>query len=137
MKKVLVMLLVMVGLLAVPNVSLAANWVTVNRKIDSEYAIDLDSVRVIRYDPPFYVIEDIERLTKYSGGSIEGIYRYFYDYDNKEVRRQDIALRDVGDSWTYAVDVGAERPPEIAKEGTIGEVLANLAFQKAYNMRFR
>ena len=84
MKKIFVLLLVMVCSLFTPV--LATNFVRVSSSMTQDWYVDIDSVNVIRYEPPLYTIDAIIKNVDLERGAVV-LYksRFFYDINTKEI----------------------------------------------------
>lgn len=136
MRKVIMILVAIVSLST--GIVYSQNFVGFQQNITTESYIDLDSVSVNKYAPPYYII-DVNYGHKLLGQ--QEIYvikeRFLYDYDHQEVKVSHVAQnhKDKYGNWSGWVDYAPREPADV-KPGTIGYTLANLAFYKAYHMAF-
>lgn len=133
MKKVFVVLLVVVGLLAVPNVSLAANWVYLGDDGGYRTYLDIDSIKVIKNGPPVYAIQGKVRSYR-NGSTMELLQKYFYDSRTKEIAYQmaRVYVATKGEEGAYRSSAIVEVP-----RGSGSEAEANEFFYRVYHKRFR
>lgn len=62
-------------------------WVGISHGMTDKTYLDLNSVKVVRYDPPFYVIEGDILVEDYeSGKNYLFSEKYFYDYNRRSVK---------------------------------------------------
>ena len=132
MKKIFVLLLVMVCSLFTPV--LATDFARVSSDITQDWYIDIDSVNVIRYEPPLYTIDAVVKHIDLEKGSIVLYrFRFFYDIDTKEMKLSMMERsRDDGNTWDYIPNRKAAYMPK----GTHGYTVGDAAFYKAYRMWF-
>lgn len=132
MKKIFVLLLVMVCSLFTPV--LATNFVKVSSDMTQDWYVDIDSVNVIRYEPPLYTIDAIVKHVDLEKGSIVLYrFRFFYDIDTKEMKLSMMERsRDDGNTWDYI----PSRKAVYMLKGTHGYNAGNAAFYTAYRMLF-
>lgn len=132
MKKIFVLLLVMVCSLFTPV--LATNFVKVSSDMTQDWYVDIDSVNVIRYEPPLYTIDAIVKDVNLEKGSIV-LYRirFFYDINAKEMKLSMMdGSRDNGNTWDY----NPVRKATYMRKGSHGYNMGEAAFYKAYRMWF-
>lgn len=132
MKKVFVLLLVMVCSLFTP-VS-ATDFVKVSSNIMSDWYIDVDSVNVVRYEPPLYTIDAVVKHVSLERGVVV-LYksRFFYDINTKEMKISTTeGSLDNGNTW----DVLPDRQVMDISKGSNGYNTGNAVFYTAYRMWF-
>lgn len=132
MKKIFVLLLVMVCSLFTPV--LATDFVKVSSDMTKDWYIDIDSVNVVRYEPPFYTIDAIVKNVNLERGSVVlDKFRFFYDINTKEMKlSMTEGSRDNGNTWESTPIRKAVYMPKGSHGYNIGEA----AFYKAYLMWF-
>lgn len=132
MKKIFVLLLVMVCSLFTPV--LATNFVRVSSSMTQDWYVDIDSVNVIRYEPPLYTIDAIIKNVDLERGAVVLFKsRFFYDINTKEMKlSMRESSRDNGNTWEYFPDRKAHYVPKDSH----GYHAGNDAFYTAYHMLF-
>lgn len=136
MRKILMILVAIVSLST--SIVCAQHFVGFQQNITTESYIDLDSVAVKKYAPPYYIIEVTYGHKLLGQQEIYAIReRFLYDYDRQEIKVSHVAQnhKDKYGNWTGWVDYATREPADV-QPGTIGYTLANLAFYKAYHMVF-
>ena len=136
MRKILMILVSIVSLST--SIVCAQHFVGFQQNITTESYIDLDSVAVKKYAPPYYIIEVTYGHKLLGQQEIYAIReRFLYDYDRQEIKVSHVAQnhKDKYGNWTGWVDYATREPADV-QPGTIGYTLANLAFYKAYHMAF-
>ena len=114
------------------------NFVKFQQSITTEHYIDLDSVTVQKYEPPYYVIDVTYGYKLLGPQEVYAIReRFLYDYDRQEAKYCFMAKnhKDKYGNWSGWVDIANKAPTDVTP-GTIGYALANLAFYKAYHIAF-
>lgn len=132
MKKIFVLLLVMVCALFTPV--LATNFVWLSSDMTQDWYIDVDSVNVVRYEPPLYTIDAVVKHVNLERGSVElQKFRFFYNINAKEMQISIMERsRDDGNTWDYIPARRAFYTPK----GSHGYNAGDFAFYKAYRMWF-
>lgn len=136
MRKILMILVAIVSLST--SIVCAQHFVGFQQNITTESYIDLDSVAVKKYAPPYYIIEVTYGHKLLGQQEIYAIReRFLYDYNRQEIKVSHVAQnhKDKYGNWTGWVDYATREPADV-QPGTIGYTLANLAFYKAYHMAF-
>lgn len=100
--------------------------------------LDKSSVNVIRYDPPYYIIDGVFVYIDYSidrAGLITE--RYFYDMKLNTIKRQQrkIDFYDLQGNFLSAEEY-PDRSPELLEGYSNGWQLANYLFSLAYEKPF-
>ena len=113
---------------------LATDFVRVSRNITEDWYLDVDSVNVVRYEPPLYTIDAVVKHANLERGSVVLYkFRFFYDVNTKEMKISAIERsRDDGNTWKYVPNRQADYLPKGSNGYNVGEA----AFYKAYLMWF-
>lgn len=141
MKKILLTLFISLGI----TIPCFANFLSDNpgqyQKIDrtpkATVYVDKDSVSVIRYEPPYYVIQANTFFVQYDQGIIKRCTdRYFYDYKNQTIQRQVLDAYTYNEDGSIANHTGDNVPLMLMQSHTVGWDIANYIFFKSYNTFF-
>ena len=132
MKKIFVLLLVMVCSLFTPV--LATNFVWLSSDMTQDWYFDVDSVNVVRYEPPLYTIDAVVKHVNLERGSVAlDKFRFFYNINTKEMQRSIMERSlDDGNTWDYNPD----RKAFYTRKGSHGYHAGDFAFYRAYHMWF-
>lgn len=102
--------------------------------------VDLDSINVIRYDPPYYVIQAETYVFDYVKHlDMRYVNQYFYNYDNKNINWQVNAMAKCDENRNISNEVTLEdgKQPYLALGKTSpGYRAAKIVFEKAYDIPF-
>lgn len=103
--------------------------------------LDLDSIQVLRYDPPYYIITAETYIFDYVHNlGIKYVNKYFYDYNTKVISWQMVGMFRCDEDGN--IGNGGFLPEQknfdiYLKDYSPGYHAAELAFQKSYNIPFR
>lgn len=106
----------------------------------SKEYIDLDSIDVVRYDPPYYVIQvDTYILNSVNQLGKNFTSRYFYNYNTKNIDAQLNKFAKCDENGALSAEVTFEegkQPFMTLKKTSHGYDTAKIVFSKAYNLPF-
>ena len=141
MKKILISLF----LFLITAIPCFANFLSDNpnryQKLDSTpkatVYVDNDSVSVVRYEPPYYIIQVNDFFVQYDQGIIKRCTdRYFYDYKKQSIQRQVLDAYTFNDDGSVREHTGDTTPLMAIPSHTIGWDIANYIFYESYNTFF-
>lgn len=125
------LILAFICIISISSISNATNYVQIGASSQEELYVDKDSINVVRYQPPYYVIDTSSMVQSYSkGNEVYANLRFFYNYDTKEMKFQVLSddyhpIRDVDSNKDYVTG-------EYQKAYLIGIY----TFYNAYNIKF-
>ncbi|WP_304067851.1 hypothetical protein [Megamonas hypermegale] len=118
---------------------------TFNSEQFSEYT-DLNSVNVVRYYPPYYVIDiTVYVIDYFNQHTLAVIERFYYNYDQQTMRLKMIKVADASaENGTSQLDNTKPMPETaytidtmpIVKKYSSEYLVGEIAFMKAYRMFF-
>lgn len=118
-------------------------WQYICYQNDIQYKsyIDMNSVSVIRYDPPYYTIDATTYTFDYVNQfGLVKVNRYFYDYNKQQIYWNMINIGKCFEDGTSSLnpDNPLEKPigPIYLQRYSTGYMAAELAFMKSYNAGF-
>ena len=139
MKKIIMILIAIVSLST--GIVYSQHFVKFQQNITTEFYIDIDSVTVQKYEPPYYVIDVTYGAKNLGQQEIYAIReRFLYDYDRQEAKYILLAEnhKDKYGNWTGWRDFSNQEASDVhdVHYKTLAYKLANLAFYKAYRIDF-
>lgn len=130
------LLLTILCVLLCPLAVNAVNYVQISKNIDSAVFVDNDSISVIRYAPPYYVIQCDERIHSFTMGKwAQMTSQYLYDYDNQIIKKRYVSMKARKEDSPWSNPIKYTRIDDVSKNQT-NWWIANYIFNKAYNMYF-
>ena len=137
MKKLVVLLLLM---LCIPLAIFAndnRNIVGISHNMEVTVGIDLNSIKVIRYEPPYYVIN----VTEYHKNFAKGLLgmresQYFFDYDKQEIQTKTLKQYTSDGSSNFVEDEYYNTDLRTAQKDSLAYLIGNYIFYKSYGMYF-
>ncbi len=149
MKKILfgILFFIMQGFITVGAVNIndlqdTSRYIKQGDSITLDVYIDRNSVVVVRYAPPYYVIQGKIIYVDYPANELwESIEKYYYDYSSKDMKMQNIQLT----TYTFngeQIDLDNfqsnlyYRTPSSVSWGSNGFSCGNILFYLCYNMLF-
>lgn len=134
MKKIL---LTLVCALLFPLCASAVNYVQISANMESAAFVDNDSISVIRYAPPYYVIQCDERFHDFGEGAwYQATTQYLYDYNTRIIKKRYVSIRRKMDNMPWTNPYTKYDKVDEVKEKQIQWWVANYIFNKAYNIYF-
>ncbi len=137
MKKLVVLLLLV---LCIPLAIFAnddRNIVDVARNMEYNVGIDVNSIKVVRYQPPFYIINVDEYHQNFKDGLLGARHaQYFYDYDKQEIEMKTISQYTSDGASDFVEDEYYNKDLRPVSRDSIGYLIGNYVFYKAYGMYF-
>ena|GEM_PF-506358 len=100
--------------------------------------VDVDSVSVERYEPPYYIVRiNIFTDNYYKNEILQYTLRNFYNSDNQIMSNHIYKINAFDDhgNLKYNAEITPDAPKELTKNMP-GYLIANIAFFKAYKMYF-
>ena len=137
MKKFVVLLLLV---LCIPLTIFAndnRNIVGISKNMEFTIGIDTNSINVIRYDPPYYIISVDEYHQNFSKGLLGARKaQYFYNYKTREMETKTLKQYTSDGSSNFTEDEYYNTDLRPVREGTMAYLIGNYVFYKAYGMYF-
>lgn len=120
--------------------SISNRYRKVSANINTTTYLDMDSIQLVRSDPPYYVIEGNIFKENYETSWIGKIkVKFFYDYRNKimKAKFENGAVYDQNGRYLYpeAFNISRKNLQEVLKT-TIGRQIGNICFRKLYGIYF-
>ena len=130
------LLLTILCVLICPLAVSAVNYVQISKNIESAVFVDNDSISVIRYAPPYYVIQCDERIHSFTMGKWAQITsQYLYDYDNQIIKKRYVSMKARKEDSSWSNPFKYTKIANVSKY-QVNWWVANYIFTKAYNMYF-
>lgn len=137
MKKLVVLLLFV---LCIPFAILAndnRNLVGIAQNMEFNIAIDTNSIKVVRYQPPYYIINVDEYHQNFKDGILGARHaQYFYDYEKQKLETKTLNQYTSDGSSDFVEDEYYNTDLQPVREGTMAYLVGNYVFYKAYGMYF-
>ena len=137
MKKLVVLLLLV---LCIPLAVFAngnRNIVGIVKNMEYNVGIDTNSIKVVRYQPPYYIINVDEYHQNFKDGILGARHaQYFYDYDKREMETKTLSQYTSDGSSEFVEDEYYNTDLQPVREGTMAYLVGNYVFYKAYGMYF-
>lgn len=137
MKKLVVLLLF---ILCIPLAILAndnRNLVGIAQNMEFNIAIDTNSIKVVRYQPPYYIINVDEYHQNFKDGILGARHaQYFYDYEKQKLETKTLSQYTSDGSSDFVEDEYYNTDLQPVREGTMAYLVGNYVFYKAYGMYF-
>lgn len=137
MKKLIVLLLLV---LCIPIAVFAdgnRHIVGITKNMEYNVGIDTNSIKVVRYQPPFYIINVDEYHQNFSKGLLGARHaQYFYDYEKQEIETKTLSQYTSDGSSEFVEDEDYNTELRLVRKDTMGYLIANYVFYKAYGMYF-
>lgn len=134
------LLLFFICLFCIPTAIFASdnrNIVVIAHNVKVTVGIDLNSVNVIRYDPPYYVINVFEYYEDYSKGLLGARQaQYFFDYNTREIQRKTLNQYTSDGSTDFEEVEDYDTDLQMVSKDTGAYIIGNYLFYKAYGMYF-
>lgn len=116
------------------------NFIATGSSMESKTYIDINSVQVTRYSPPYYIIQANTYFFNYKDSIItKQIEQYFYDYDTKQIKMLILGMYRCDESGNVSKGMMfpiENRPYINLPTNSVGYISASLAFYKAYRIIF-
>lgn len=113
-------------------------YALINRSEITDVFVDKTSIRVIRYDPPYYIIEADSIFAYYDKRAIDrAIERYFYNMKLKTIKSQTlyfIGYDEMGNEMERVPRTEVKLEEE--KKGTVGWAVGDYIFAETYGKPF-
>jgi len=115
-----------------------SQYIPIGSTMDLKEYLDINSVQVIRYDPPYYIIQADAIVKYYTHGTILRITsKYFYNYNTKVIQAQDLSMIACNEN-------GETQGNVVSANSTVWNIRwdnprykeADLIFKKAYDIPF-
>lgn len=137
MKKLVVLLLFV---LCIPLAIFAndnQNIVAITHNMEVSVGIDVNSIKVARYEPPYYIIN----VTEYHKNFAKGLWgmresQYFFDYDKREIQTKTLKQYTSDGSSPFTEDEYYNTDLRTASDGSLAYLIGNYIFYKSYGMYF-
>lgn len=130
------LLLTILCVLLCPLAVNAVNYVQISMSIDAALFVDNDSISVIRYAPPYYVIQCDDRIHSFTMGKwAQTTSQYLYDYDNQIIKKRYVSMKERTEDSSWSNPIEFTRIDNVSKNQA-NWLIANYIFYKAYNMYF-
>lgn len=130
------LLLLVIMLFAFSSVS-AGTITSIQKTETADIGMDLNSIQVVRYNPPFYIIQVTEGQKNYATGKLGAAnVQYFYDYKNQTIKTKWLNSYTSDNGTTFTKDEYTDTSLREVKPQTVAYFMANYAFFKAYGMFF-
>lgn len=111
------MLLTILCVLIFPLAVNAVNYVQISKNIESAVFVDNDSISVIRYAPPYYVIQCDERIHSFTMGKWAQITsQYLYDYDNQIIKKRYVSMKARKEDSPWSNPIKYTRIDDVSKK---------------------
>lgn len=141
MKKILLLLLFSILPFSLSLASFLDNsaaYEKVSSDISSEGYVNKNSWKVIRYDPPYYIIQG-DIITNFfdNNSIIYGTYNFYYDLNKQVMKIKVIAIKTYDTNGNLISDSGnLPLSLENVNSNSNGWVIGNYYFYRAYNVFF-
>lgn len=132
--------LLFVCLFCIPTAIFASdnrNIVVIAHDVKATVGIDLNSINVIRYEPPYYIINVHEYYKDFSKGLLEARQaQYFFDYNKREIQMKTLKRYTSDGSTNFEEVESYDTDLQMVPKGTGAYLIGNYLFYKAYGMYF-
>lgn len=122
-----------------PIVSFAAdtNFISIFKNDTVTVYMDMNNIQVIRYEPPYYIIQEQE-LHKNFGKGLYGtrFVQYFYDYNKQTIKMKYLQSYTNDGTHSWNEDEYLDTSIREVPKDTAAYMIANYAFYKSYGMFF-
>lgn len=141
MKKILLLLLFSILPFSLSIASFLDNsdaYEKVSSNISSEGYVNKNSWKVIRYDPPYYIIQgDIISNSFDNNPIVCGTYNFYYDLDKQIMQVKAITIKAYDANGNLISNSGnTPFPLENVDSNSVGWIIGNYYFYRAYNVFF-
>lgn len=149
MKKIIVSLcwflmqgFILVGAVSLDDLKDTSRYLKLHSTAMITYYVDKQSPVVIRYDPPYYIIQGKTVLVSYDNNTIsEFTEKVYYDYDQQHMQSQTIYQTSYTFKGEYEGSLDYQNPylfsdPVEMPHNSVGSAIGELYFYLCYNMSF-
>ena len=137
MKKLVVLLLLVLCIPLAIFANDTRNVVGISHNMEVSVGIDLNSINVIRYEPPYYIVN----VTEYHKNFAKGLWgmrtsQYFFDYNKQEIQTKTLKQYTSDGSSDFVEDEYYNTDLRTAQKDSLAYLIGNYIFYKSYGMYF-